>query len=245
MTKKVSAFIRLKNESQTLNASLASISGIFDDYLFAIQPSYDDTFKIVHDFAKEHNCQIIHYPLDSWPNGPGYSKQDPTHPESRTYFYNFSARLLKSEYACKWDGDMIAGENFASFIQKFKKSSKNYASFRGIECSDGKCETLNARVYTANEVRIFPVRKKNNFYNGEYCEKHISYKGIEKYRRYLSEIMVDEPLFYHFKYAKDEPSRTKAWPSDWREQPHFLELANTKNVVNDTCLLPLKSSILQ
>ncbi len=242
----ITAFIRLKDEAASLEASLESIRGLFDAYVILIQPSSDRTIEICREFATaEAIVTIIHYPFESWPNGPGYKLQDPTSIRSRTFYYNFGCRFIETEFACKWDGDMIAAEGLDYVLDRFRSGRKKYLAFSGIECADGICSTHLDRKSTPNEVRVFPVLKRNNFYNGDYCERHISYRGLGKAHRKLFGEVVDEPVYYHFKHAKSLYSKTKAWPENWASIEHFRKLLDVKVVENDGSLPVLTQSVLR
>lgn len=242
----ITAYIRLKDEAQTLEASLNSIKGLFDYYVILIQPSNDNTVEIIRELMKDSKVTIVHYPYESWPNGPGYSEQDEGSVYSRTFFYNFGVQFIPTEHAFKWDGDMIASPNLENYISRWRNKKKDYVAMKGVECADGLCETLNSRKYTGNEVRIFKV-KKNAFSNGPRCEILNIYKKSlfhAIYRRLFID-KIEEALYYHFKYAKIESSQTKAWPDNWKEIDHFVNLMSFNIVLNDSELRPLKANILK
>ncbi|WP_353497683.1 hypothetical protein [Vibrio sp. CB1-14] len=242
----ITAFIRLKDEAQTIEASLRSIEGLFDYYVILIQPSNDKTAEIVKEVMKDSKATIVHYPYESWPNGPGYSEQDETSVYSRTFFYNFGTQFIPTKHAFKWDGDMIASTDLRKYLSKWRKNKRGYVAMKGVECADGLCATVNSRIYTGNEVRIFKS-KKSAFSNGPKCEILNIYKKGLLYAifRRLFIYKMQQPMYYHFKYAKLESSQTKAWPENWREVEHFVNLMSFDVESNKTTLRPLSENILK
>lgn len=242
----ITAYIRLKDESQTLKSSLLSILGLFDHYVVLIQPSSDKTVEIVKTILKDSSVTLIHYPFDSWPNGPGYNEQDEKDMRSRTFFYNFGCKFIPTKHACKWDGDMVASDSFKEYIKLWKKKKNNYVSMKGVECANGVCSLLNNKVFTGSEIRIFKL-EKSNFINGPMCEQLSVYRPgflLKVYRKLIVK-SLDMEVYYHFKYAKIESSRTKAWPENWRDIEHFIKLYNFSEIENRTMLPVLNYSILE
>lgn len=242
----ITAYIRLKDEGETLESSLKSILGLFDHYVVIIQPSTDETVDIVKNVFENYPCTLVHYPVNSWPNGPGYDKQDELSFKSRTYFYNYGCQFIPTTHAMKWDGDMVASNGLIDILKQWKNIKKDYVIMKGVECADGCCSLVNDRVYTGSEIRIFKLREKN-FTNGNQCELLSVYKDnfVKKIVRKLSTLTVNDACYYHFKYAKLESSRSKAWPENWEELDHFRNLANYKVIKNSTCLLELTETVLR
>ena len=222
----LTAMLRVKDEADLLEETIMDILPYFDRIVICIQPSLDDTGKISLKLADNHRkIKAFFYDYESLANGPGYLNQDPHSLYSRTYFYNWCLSKVTTTRVCKWDADMrFIDEERARY---FVNTKSKYVVVHGNECKsfDDLTERPMDRMYTAAEVRIFPLRN-SYFLNGELCEQ-LNYYQTRFYKKvpnFINTKTLKEPVFNHFKYARSVEHVTKSWPEGWQEIEHFRKL---------------------
>lgn len=217
----LSAFVRVKDEAEYIEASLNSIAGWCDEIVIAIQGYQSDgTDKIVKSWAGGRDSVVIlEYPFESSPNGPGHDQQKRGSVYERAYFYNWTLSQTSRSHVIKWDGDMVAMDDAHQFIAPglFRGGCR----FHGVEIAD-KNYGLSAVPATAHELRMFRVGEGTFYETGPVCERLY---GVG------SDVMsIERPMFLHFKWAKQRKSATKAWPDNWREFEHFRNIMKRSTV---------------
>ena len=211
----VSAFIRLRNEAEWLPMCLASIAGIFQQTLVITQgPQTDGTDRI----CEESGLPYYHFPHLSAPNGEGHDKQ-PSGIHERAFFYNWCLSKTTCEYACKWDGDMLAFDWFGDWLEETLESKPDQVKFHGTDVV-GDIHHIGKRKHCAAEWRVFRVTDQTYYYTGPRCEVlHTPYAGG---------VVCGKPAFLHTKWAKQ--NNKEAWPKNWRELAHFREIEKRSQV---------------
>ena len=211
----LSAMLRLKNEQEFIQPCIESIIDWFDEVVVCMQGSSDNTEQIIRDFNSP-KVSIYHYPHDSWPNGDGYGKQDPNHPMSRTYFYNWCMERTTRTHVCKWDGDMVALDWLGDEVHDRMRHNPETIWFKGVDIVGKELTHIGERIYCADEPRIFEVTPRTKYVNGSKCERLQTSGG--------SEYHIEMAAYLHFKWAKPLSSATQAWPDNWHESAHFQNI---------------------
>lgn len=214
----LSAMVRLKNEAQWVIPSLDSIAPWCDEIVIALQGKQTDgTDRMVRDWAECQNHAVVYdYPFDSVPNGPGHDKQQIGSVHERAYFYNWCMAKTGYSHVMKWDGDMVAFDWLGRSVRRALEQQP-IVRFKGIELVSG-LERMNKRKFANQETRVFPARSGLHYVTGPRCEILVGWHDRES-------TVIEKPAYLHFKWAKPVESATKAWPTDWRRIPHFIELA--------------------
>ena len=108
----ITAFIRVKNEEQFLEECVESIVDFFDKILIIHNLSSDNTPVVMNKLFLKYPSKItlIDYPHPVVQAGEGYKDRCKGQPKEHLLetYYNFCLKHIFTEYACKWDADMIA-----------------------------------------------------------------------------------------------------------------------------------------
>lgn len=218
----LSAMLRLKNEAQWIRPCLISIRGVFDEIVVALQNSTDDTERIVRDLGYDH-VRIVHYPFDSFPNGPDHGERPADSVHAKAYFYNWTMAQTTREWVCKWDGDMVAMNWLGERVRPLMKRAEVIRIF-GVDLVGDPPIQVGERVFNGIEPRFFRVRPSRFYAMGPRTE-YLRLPLRDRVSRKLKlQPTIPDPAFLHFKWAKSLESATKAWPENWREMEVFQQL---------------------
>ena len=218
----LSAMLRVKNEQLSIAWCLQSIYTIFDEIVVALQNSTDETEQIVRDLRLP-NVRLLHYPFDSHPNGPGHDSYPADSVYSRSYFYNWTLAQTTRQWACKWDGDMVAMDDFAADLRR-AMTEADIVRFHGVNLAGAHLDRYAVRKFTASEPRLFRVTESTFYYPGKTCEVFTYPKAAELFASRPRTKALEKPAFVHLKWIKPEKLITQAWPADWINHRHFREL---------------------
>jgi hypothetical protein len=218
----MSAMLRVKNEQQSIAWCLQSIFSIFDEIVVALQNSTDDTERIIRDLRMP-NVRLLHYPFDSHPNGPGHDSHPADSVYSRSYFYNWTLAQTTRQWACKWDGDMVAMDDFAANLRP-AVTEADVVSFHGVNLAGARLDRYAARKFTATEPRLFRVMESTFYYPGRTCEVFTYPTAGKLFASQPRVEVLENPAFVHLKWIKPENVITQAWPADWPSHRHFRDL---------------------
>lgn len=214
----ITMLLRLKNEEEWIEPCLRSIEWA-DRIVLCFQNCTDRTEEICRDVADPARASLYHYGYDSKPNGPGHANQ-PYDQYNRAYFYNWCYRKTDTKYVVKWDGDMIAVPEVETFLRKAEADELKRVSFLGtnIVIKEGKWYVNKTQEFTGSEPRFFQAEDKDPWVIGRLTQRfnYPTYPG--------KNLAVKESAYLHFKYGKCLESATKAWPTNWKDIPHFQML---------------------
>jgi len=222
--------VRLKDEAQYIEPALESIAPWCDEIVIAFQGEQTDgTEQIVKRWASERENVSLHwYPFDSLPNGPGHGDQTAGSVHERAYFYNWTLAATACTHVIKWDGDMVAHDHAGALLRELMSENASVC-FGGVDIVDDM--QIGERARCASEPRLFRVTAGTYYKTGPMCEVLVG--GGDPCN-------VAEPLFLHFKWAKDPKSARKAWPDNWREMEHF-RVINSRAVALSEYVGPVPS----
>lgn len=203
------AVIRLKDEAEWMDPSIASILPYFDKIVLCTQGKQTDTTMdkcLSWEEKMPTTISYHHYPHEVPCNGPGYVERCANKHYTRHHFYNWCFDKADTEYVCKWDGDMIALPELGEAMKQ-----KDAVSLFGINLAgDVYHQSLDWKCPTDG------VYKRGA---GYYAAGPMSERWTGK-----RQPAYPKPVFLHTKWLKSEESITKAWPHNWRDSGHFREL---------------------
>ena len=105
------AVLRVKNEARSLPYVLPQLFRAVEHVVLVDNQSDDDTVAVAKNLAAEHGAthrlDIRSYPFAVSRCGPEHLSTLPDSVHSLTYFYNWSFSHVRTQYALKWDGDML------------------------------------------------------------------------------------------------------------------------------------------
>ena len=215
----MSALLRVRNEEEFLGFCLQSISDWCDEVVIADQCSTDNTLGVINQYADPRKTKVLHYPVLCRPNGPGFDSQ-PRDEFSRAYFYDWVLEATEYEWAVKWDGDMIALDDFGYQVRDVvDRGTAEAISVLGHEIvrkEGAEGLWVGKQRHCGPEPRIFKVRPGPQWSHGTYCER------FELGDRVTA--VITTPGFLHMKWCKPMEKATQAWPRDWANMPHFSNL---------------------
>jgi len=218
----VSAFLRLRNEAEWLPYSLESIAGIFQETILITQGvQVDGTDEI----CRASGLPYYHYPYLSVPNGEGHDQQKRGSVHERAYFYNWCLSKTSCEYACKWDGDMLAFDWFGDWLSEQIKNRPNQIKFHGVDVV-GDIHHIGKRKHCAAEWRVFKVTDRTFYYTAAMTatlRTPYAHTNCEiMHTPYTGGVVCPTPAFLHTKWAKQ--NNKEAWPTNWLQSAHFREI---------------------
>ena len=115
------AVLRVKNEAQSLPWVLPSLFEAVDHVIIVDNGSDDGTPEIARRLAIEHQVSdaldLFSYPFDVARCGAENLATHPRSLHSLTYFYNWCFSSVATDYAVKWDGDMVLSQRGVQVIR--------------------------------------------------------------------------------------------------------------------------------
>lgn len=201
--KKITAMIRVKNEAEFLSPSVLSMAHLVDEIVIIDNLSTDKTPEVAARLKRDLSAkvQVYAYPHEVARMGEDYhalQRKDANSPGLLHNYYNWCLSKCQMPFIMKWDGDMIAMDEFASALEKFKTGGFLQFDFGGhnISSDQKKLLVLSAVI----EPRVFPKLLTKFSYQGADCESLGTWVVPEK------TLVVEEPLYLHMKYCKASPT---------------------------------------
>lgn len=115
----ISACIRVRNESQFMEAAVRSIVDLVDEVVLCVQPSDDDTLEIAEAMSVIYpKIKVYYYPLvPDWIDTKGFYEKDPDQPGHLVHMSNWALSKCTYKYILKVEGDVIALPTLKGMIQ--------------------------------------------------------------------------------------------------------------------------------
>jgi glycosyltransferase involved in cell wall biosynthesis len=157
--RRISAMIRVRNEEEFLRPSVESIVDLVNEIVIVDNLSSDGTPAIIEELRRKHSTKVV---VDRYPyevrrvgqetlelvNTPGGVKS----PHHSATFYNFCLRRCRYEFVLKWDGDMIATEEFAVALESWRKSGRPILVLNGANVHPNRSTLVAARSSDRDEL---------------------------------------------------------------------------------------------
>ena len=204
--KKISAMMRVKNEAEFLEQSIASIVDLVDEVVIVDNGSTDGSAAIIERFVVGFPAKIraFDYPEKLARYGEetlqlAATKEGRKSPSFLPNYYNWCAAKCRYPYILKWDGDTIATAAFAPTLEQFRRSRKQILWHTGINVYPDRTSYIAGRPHEDMEPRLFfkPFSTYNNYL--AYVETLWSpylfvYPSFSEHE--------PEPLYFHMKFCK-------------------------------------------
>lgn len=228
----LSAMLRVKNEAEFLEASVASILDWHDEICIFVQGEQeDDTWRVACGLlsAGDPGCKVkvFHYPFESVHNGPGHHLQPRGSVHERAWFYNWCLAQTSCEFVSKWDGDMVAHDWLGGRVRE-AMSRHAGVYFAGLDLVGADMAHESARRMTASELRVFRVTPSTFYFTHLHCE-HIAATALEDHK--IEDVeRIREPAFLHLKWCKASLRHSGVgWPEDWETaDPYYRQIREAK-----------------
>lgn len=121
LTPGFTAVLRVKDEARSLPWVIPPLLRAVRRVVLADNRSTDGSADIARDVATEMGAadrlQVVEYPFDVARYGPEHLATPADSVHSPTYFYNWSFAHVRTQYALKWDGDMVMSDGLVSILR--------------------------------------------------------------------------------------------------------------------------------
>lgn len=234
------AYIRVKNEIDTLQASLDSVAGGIKRGIIVYNECIDGSDELIKEFCKKHQGYIcVEYPYEVL--GVEHFRQERKYKKTLPEFYDFALSFVpKNEWFIKVDCDQIYD------LEKLKKSFSLVKSFNDVIVY----MQLNLHIF---DDRVFIQMKDPVVEHGDHflmCNRGIyfdesfmtsSEKKCKSYeilkRTFSSRIKKTQCVLWHFPYIK-------ASRKDLAKIEDYVPLSEYKKVIPEKYLLRISPDML-
>lgn len=185
----ISAFMRIKNGEDYLEATILSIIDQVDEIICVFNNSIDNTEIILVELEKKYPEKVKVYkyiPIVHPPNSSDYLKAPSDSVHSLVYYYNFALSKTTKKYCIKVDDDELFFPKTLSNIKDFIRNSGDIfcIGIRGINLFDFKNKlyiNLNDECTGGYDTLLFKYDNNCRFYKTENYEmfKHPHVEKIE------------------------------------------------------------------
>lgn len=201
---KVSAFLRVKDEIKTIEATLASIDGIFDKIVIIHSNEKDDgSVSIMKQWCSIRKyCEIHEYPYPVIPSHSSkYNKKYPQ-ASSLAAYYNFGLQFFEpQEWVVKIDADQVyIRDSLKKFIDNLhlyddKEVCLGLVGYNTFKWNDYLVKFKEAPINGLGGDSFVLKRK----YFSDFQQNHF-YEST-RINKPLKKIIYQEPVWFHFMKA--------------------------------------------
>lgn len=201
----ISAFMRIRNGEQFLEATIRSHIQYFDEIVAVYNQCTDKTADILMSLQREFgSCKIrvIHYADHVFPPGSnGHASTPEDSPSSLVNYYNCALAATRYQYATKLDDDHIAVDAttkaVTESIRTGQAASNTMLCFSGLNVfrrNDGSLGVLASDpVSGSGDIGFFRVTADTTFHHD---------RRFEKFSRGNQRRVFAGFLYWHLKYIK-------------------------------------------
>ena len=203
----VSAFMRIRNGAEFLEATIRSHIHFYDEIVAVYNQCTDETPEILSRLQQEYGSQrlrLIHYTDRVYPQGSsGHATTDPGSEHSLVNYCNCALAATRYQYATKLDDDHVAialtTQALCDAIRTGEINDQKMYSFSGLNLfrsAEGELKIL-ARdpISGSGDIGFFRVSKETYFYHDQ---------RFERFRRVGLRRVFAGFLYWHLKYLKDQ-----------------------------------------
>jgi hypothetical protein len=228
--RRISAMLRVRDEEEFLRAAVDSIAPLVDEIVLVDNASTDGTPEIVRALAREHAGK-----LSAWSYPHPVARVGGEQAEAvrgargegvRTLgeYYAWCLARCTQPFVLKWDGDMLALDALAAWLERWRASERPVLAFRGLNvhpdrehlaasresdraalerelASPGLPAWATSLTYDSLEPRLFP-RLEARYTDAWGWVESLESPFLAARRTWL---VADEPLFLHVKLCKRDP----------------------------------------
>lgn len=224
----ISAMVRVRDEEQFLAAAIHSIADLVDEIVLVDNLSNDKTPQIVDALWKElpEKVRPFHYPhevrrvgRETW----DLSEQEAFSPNLSSTYYNWCLERCTSPWVLKWDGDMIALDTFAGWLERWRSSDREVLKIHGANVHPDLEHLIAARTDSRDELlpklsvpglpawvtslthdypepRLFP-RAGARYTNRVRWTQGFESPALER----KNVLLAEGPQYLHMKFCKNDP----------------------------------------
>jgi hypothetical protein len=202
----ISAFMRIRNGEEFLEATIRSHIDCFDEVVAVYNQCTDGTADILLRLRHEypHKLRVIHYVDRVFPPGSeGHARTPASSPHSLVNYYNAALAATRFAVATKLDDDHLAiARSTKAVTDRLRQAGDTVDAmhcFSGLNLIRGPGGTLGVLASTpisgGGDIGFFPVRPDTYFVHDRRFER-FQRGGLE--RRFCGF------LYWHLKYLKAE-----------------------------------------
>jgi hypothetical protein len=201
----ISAFMRIKNGTDFLEATIRSHIDYFDEIVAVYNQCTDTTPDILARLAQEFGpkLRVFHYLPKVFPPGSvGHAKEPPNSPRSLVNYYNFALTQTRCSIATKLDDDHLAmRKEFGALVDNVRGKARlgEMLCFSGLNlarAADGTIGILAAEPFSGGgDIGFFPVSRDTYFAHDA---------RFERFRRGGLKRRFAGIVYWHLKYLKPE-----------------------------------------
>jgi glycosyltransferase involved in cell wall biosynthesis len=217
--------VRVKNEEEFLEASLESMVAHVDQLVIIDNLSTDRTPEIARQAMQKHptSVKLLSYPHKiARPGSENYSlsrsRAGRRSPQLLANFYDWCVAQCDGSHILKWDGDMVALNEFGDAMAEFRASGKQALWFSGTNVHPGFTHEMGGGELESNEpweARVFPKRfsrHNNRLQTVENLQTPYKHGSFAMY--------AEQPLYLHLKACKRDPNANRS-PGNETTEPTF------------------------
>lgn len=230
----ITAMMRIRNESEFLEAAVRSIVDVVDHILLVDNLSDDATPTIIKKLLGEYPLKIktALYPYEVARVGAdnrrlhSLAAPDGT-PRLLSNYYNWCLAQCHTEFVLKWDGDMIALPNLTEQIMAWRAGGKPILVMNGANVHPGRRHLIQERSkdragleqaldspgipswatalsYDHMEPRLFPLQGASYDSSLGWVER-LATPFLAKEMKEAYRFRATGPCFLHMKFCKANP----------------------------------------
>lgn len=230
----ISAMVRVCNEEEFLREAIRSIVDIVDEIVLVDNASNDGTPEVVHALKADYPglMRTYEYPhaitrvgRETWE----LSERDPDgrSPCLSSSYYNFCLEQCTRPYVLKWDGDMVAVDEFQQHVADWRSSGRPVMVFHGANVHPDRRHLIAARTadrealisklevpglpqwatslsHDYPEPRLFR-RQGARYETTLLWTQHLSTPLSGGGSRSTDRFVVETPCYLHLKFCKRDP----------------------------------------
>jgi hypothetical protein len=228
--RRISAMLRVRDEEEFLHAAVGSIAALVDEIVLVDNGSTDRTPEIVRALAAEHAGK-----LSAWSYPHRVARVGGEHAaavrgaraegvHTLAEYYAWCLARCTQPFVLKWDGDMLALDALAAWLERWRASEQPVLAFRGLNvhpdrahlaashesdraalqrklASPGLPAWATSLTFDSLEPRLFP-RLEASYTDAWGWVESLESPFLAARSTWL---VADEPLFLHMKLCKRDP----------------------------------------
>lgn len=228
--RRISAMMRVRNEAEFVGAALDSIVEHVDQVVIIDNLSTDSTPDAIRTFATAHGGKVKAQTYPHEIARPGSESVKLSNnprakhsPSLLANYYQWCLELCDLPYVLKWDGDMVATDEFGSAVREFRRRKEQSLWFFGINvypdmkhaiADSNSTARIRPRSIAPNEPRVFPKRFAWFSNAAGIYETLVSPYTHDTYGFHWS-----APVYLHLPLCKATPFHNNSsdfkWPNPW------------------------------
>ncbi len=223
----VSAMVRVRNEEDFLSPSLESIVEFVDQIVIIDNRSTDRTWDIATEFRDRFSTKVKLLKYDHEIARPGLENAELARttsgrrsPRLLANFYDWCVAHCDGTHILKWDGDMVATNDFGPCIDRFRMASEQTLWITGWNVYPDLSHLTTGDSpppLEPWEARIFPKRfaRHNN--------RLVAFENLQTpYKHWPFAVFIDKPVYLHLRLCKRDPNANRSdnlWSTPQQGEP--------------------------